>query len=85
MLGHVNEQCMSCNMLCVEQHPTHQCAAHHYRFPQGPPDQVVEAGNFEHACEGEAVCKLSNEKVCLPAPAASVYATLHHAGYLFSL
>lgn len=25
--------------------------------------QVVEAGNFSHPCEGEAVCKLTNEKV----------------------
>ena len=32
-------------------------------FNDGPPDSVVEAGLFEHACEGEAVCKLSNEKV----------------------
>lgn len=30
---------------------------------QGPPEEVVEAGNFSHPCEGEAVCKLSNEKV----------------------
>jgi H/ACA ribonucleoprotein complex subunit 1 len=28
----------------------------------GPPDTVVEAGVFEHPCEGEAVCKLSIEK-----------------------
>ncbi len=30
---------------------------------QGPPEQVVEAGEFTHACEGEAVCKLTNAKV----------------------
>lgn len=30
---------------------------------QGPPDEVTEAGVFVHACEGEAVCKLTNEKV----------------------
>eukprot|EP00878_Enallax_costatus_P003995 GHUV01004218.1.p1 GENE.GHUV01004218.1~~GHUV01004218.1.p1 ORF type:complete len:215 (+),score=40.18 GHUV01004218.1:273-917(+) len=30
---------------------------------QGPPDSVVEAGNFSHPCEGEAVCKLTNEKI----------------------
>ncbi len=30
---------------------------------QGPPDHVVEAGTFSHPCEGEAVCKLTNEKV----------------------
>ncbi|CAD7698998.1 unnamed protein product [Ostreobium quekettii] len=29
----------------------------------GPPDSVVEAGNFSHDCEGEAVCKLTNEKI----------------------
>ena len=29
----------------------------------GPPDTVVEAGVFEHPCEGEMVCKLTNEKV----------------------
>ncbi len=32
----------------------------------GPPDTVVEAGVFEHPCEGEAVCKLSNDKVRYP-------------------
>ena len=32
-------------------------------FNEGPPDSVVEAGLFAHACEGEAVCKLSNDKV----------------------
>eukprot|EP00889_Picochlorum_renovo_P008920 jgi/Picre1/35950/NNA_003407.t1 len=31
--------------------------------PQGPPAQVVEAGMFEHPCEGEAVCKLTNTMV----------------------
>eukprot|EP00890_Picochlorum_soloecismus_P006532 jgi/Picsp_1/703/NSC_00697-R1_h aca ribonucleoprotein complex subunit 1-like protein 1 len=31
--------------------------------PQGPPAQVVEAGLFEHPCEGEAVCKLSNTMI----------------------
>jgi H/ACA ribonucleoprotein complex subunit 1 len=30
---------------------------------QGPPDSVVEAGTFSHPCEGESVCKLTNEKV----------------------
>ena len=29
----------------------------------GPPAEVVEAGVFQHPCEGEMVCKLSNEKV----------------------
>ena len=29
----------------------------------GPPAEVVEAGIFQHPCEGEAVCKLTNEKV----------------------
>ncbi len=31
-------------------------------YDQGPPESVVEAGNFTHACEGEAVVKLTNEK-----------------------
>lgn len=31
--------------------------------PQGPPAQVVEAGMFEHPCEGEAVCKLTNAMI----------------------
>ena len=29
----------------------------------GPPSSVVEAGIFQHACEGEAVIKLTNEKI----------------------
>lgn len=29
----------------------------------GPPSEVVAAGIFEHPCEGEAVCKLSIDKV----------------------
>jgi H/ACA ribonucleoprotein complex subunit 1 len=32
-------------------------------YDQGPPDSVVEAGTFSHPCEGEAVCKLTNDKV----------------------
>lgn len=32
-------------------------------YDQGPPESVVEAGMFAHACEGEAVCRLTNEKV----------------------
>lgn len=32
-------------------------------YDQGPPETVVEAGTFMHPCEGEAVCKLTNEKV----------------------
>eukprot|EP00193_Tetraselmis_chui_P008820 CAMPEP_0177767128 /NCGR_PEP_ID=MMETSP0491_2-20121128/8910_1 /TAXON_ID=63592 /ORGANISM="Tetraselmis chuii, Strain PLY429" /LENGTH=135 /DNA_ID=CAMNT_0019283623 /DNA_START=146 /DNA_END=549 /DNA_ORIENTATION=- len=32
-------------------------------FNEGPPDSVIEAGEFIHACEGEAVCKLTNEKI----------------------
>lgn len=31
----------------------------------GPPSEVVEAGIFEHPCEGEAVCKLSIDKVAV--------------------
>ena len=34
-----------------------------YFEPQGPPAQVVEAGVFEHPCEGEAVCKLTNAMI----------------------
>ncbi|RCH81257.1 H/ACA snoRNP pseudouridylase subunit, partial [Rhizopus stolonifer] len=30
---------------------------------QGPPSEVVVAGSFVSACEGEMVCKLSNAKV----------------------
>lgn len=33
---------------------------------QGPPEHVIEAGVFSHPCEGEAVCKLTNEKVWSP-------------------
>ena len=34
---------------------------------QGPPEEVTEAGVFLHPCEGEAVCKLTNEKArCSP-------------------
>eukprot|EP00793_Prasinoderma_coloniale_P001344 PRCOL_00005119-RA len=29
----------------------------------GPPDVVVEAGTWIHACEGESVCKMTNAKV----------------------
>ena len=32
-------------------------------YDQGPPAQVVEAGVFEHPCEGEAVCKLTNTMI----------------------
>jgi H/ACA ribonucleoprotein complex subunit 1 len=32
-------------------------------YDQGPPSEVVEAGEFQHPCEGEAVCKLSNTMV----------------------
>jgi H/ACA ribonucleoprotein complex subunit 1 len=32
-------------------------------YDAGPPAEVVEAGIFEHPCEGEAVCKLAIEKV----------------------
>lgn len=37
-----------------------------YQQDMGPPEHVVEAGAFAHACEGEAVCKLTNEKVSAP-------------------
>ena len=32
-------------------------------FDSGPPAEVIEAGNFEHSCEGEMVVKLTLEKV----------------------
>jgi uncharacterized membrane protein YgcG len=32
-------------------------------YDSGPPDHVVEAGSFAHPCEGEAIMKLTNEKV----------------------
>ncbi|KDD71862.1 Gar1/Naf1 RNA binding domain-containing protein, partial [Helicosporidium sp. ATCC 50920] len=31
--------------------------------PQGPPAEVVEAGVFQHPCEGEAVLKLTNTMI----------------------
>ncbi|GAV89932.1 Gar1 domain-containing protein [Cephalotus follicularis] len=30
---------------------------------EGPPEQVVEVSTFIHACEGDAVTKLTNEKI----------------------
>ena len=40
-------------------------AAGRGRGPQdfGPPSSVVEAGVFQHPCEGEAVLKLTNVKI----------------------
>jgi Gar1/Naf1 RNA binding region len=32
-------------------------------FDQGPPDTVVELGYVMHSCEGELVCRCTNEKV----------------------
>ena len=32
-------------------------------FDAGPPAEVIEAGNFEHSCEGEMVVKLTLDKV----------------------
>lgn len=32
-------------------------------YDQGPPAEVVEAGAFQHPCEGEAVCKLTNAMI----------------------
>ncbi|KAF9561650.1 H/ACA snoRNP pseudouridylase subunit, partial [Lunasporangiospora selenospora] len=29
----------------------------------GPPESVTEMGSFMHACEGEMVCKSTNEKI----------------------
>ncbi|PIN20203.1 H/ACA small nucleolar RNP component GAR1 [Handroanthus impetiginosus] len=36
------------------------------RFPprdEGPPSEVIEVSTFVHACEGDAVTKLTNEKI----------------------
>ncbi|KAI7835515.1 hypothetical protein COHA_010589 [Chlorella ohadii] len=33
------------------------------RQPEGPPEQVVEAGEYVHPCEGEMVCKLTNTMI----------------------
>ncbi|KAI3730242.1 hypothetical protein L1987_61411 [Smallanthus sonchifolius] len=33
------------------------------RFNEGPPEEVVEVSSFVHACEGDAVTKLTNEKI----------------------
>eukprot|EP00218_Dolichomastix_sp_CCMP3274_P011508 CAMPEP_0170134316 /NCGR_PEP_ID=MMETSP0033_2-20121228/1824_1 /TAXON_ID=195969 /ORGANISM="Dolichomastix tenuilepis, Strain CCMP3274" /LENGTH=158 /DNA_ID=CAMNT_0010369863 /DNA_START=36 /DNA_END=508 /DNA_ORIENTATION=- len=32
-------------------------------YDEGPPATVIPVGEFMHACEGEAVCKLTNSKV----------------------
>ncbi|KAI9300706.1 Gar1/Naf1 RNA binding region-domain-containing protein [Cunninghamella echinulata] len=32
-------------------------------FSQGPPSEVVPMGQFQHACEGEMVCKSINTKI----------------------
>lgn len=32
-------------------------------YDQGPPAEVVEVGLFQHPCEGEAVCKLTNSMI----------------------
>ena len=40
----------------------------------GPPAEVVEAGIFQHPCEGEVVCKLTNEKVLYRLSSASANA-----------
>eukprot|EP01136_Pigoraptor_vietnamica_P008972 Opistho-1_new@44998 len=31
--------------------------------PMGPPESVVEMGVFQHPCEGEMVCKSTNDKI----------------------
>eukprot|EP00117_Sycon_ciliatum_P004441 scpid97158/ scgid8814/ H/ACA ribonucleoprotein complex subunit 1; Nucleolar protein family A member 1; snoRNP protein GAR1 len=33
------------------------------QYDQGPPEEVVELGTMMHPCEGELVCKCTNEKV----------------------
>ncbi len=32
-------------------------------FDDGPPSQVCEVGEFLHGCEGELVCKLTNDNI----------------------
>ncbi|KAL8162262.1 hypothetical protein V2J09_013751 [Rumex salicifolius] len=32
-------------------------------YDEGPPSEVVEISSFLHACEGEAITKLTNEKI----------------------
>ena len=32
-------------------------------FDDGPPSQVCEIGEFMHGCEGELVCKLTNDNI----------------------
>ena len=32
-------------------------------YDDGPPERVEEVGKYMHECEGEMVCKLTNEKV----------------------
>ncbi|XP_048589171.1 H/ACA ribonucleoprotein complex subunit 1 [Nematostella vectensis] len=32
-------------------------------FQQGPPETVIELGSFNHPCEGDLVCKCTNEKI----------------------
>lgn len=34
-------------------------------FDSGPPAAVIEAGHFSHPCEGEAVIKLTLDKVSI--------------------
>ena len=36
-----------------------------FQRDEGPPAEVIEAGEFRHECEGEAVVRLTNEKVCI--------------------
>ena len=51
----------------------------------GPPAEVVEAGIFQHPCEGEVVCKLTNEKVVYQPSSASAYAASFLLVYLLQL
>lgn len=30
---------------------------------QGPPEEIVEVGKFQHACQEDIVCKLTHEKI----------------------
>ena len=51
----------------------------------GPPSEVVAAGIFEHPCEGEAVCKLSIDKVSCFAQGLQCSSSQHEWYSLYKL
>lgn len=59
-------ECQACNLcrltICTRPaQPLGHCRGRGADF--GPPASVVEVGTFKHPCEGELVCKLTNEGV----------------------